>query len=286
MGLAFGAVGFVLLAGLSLTGASAGRRTYGWALAIAVLIVIGIQIEEETAPALTVGVVTMAVGGLLRARAARGPGSPFLWLAPAWLLILTGAVFSSWLAFEYSNPWFVPATVGVAVGSGWALSCWEDEPHRIALGPLFAITAFGVWTTVPDTDLARILVGIAVPLAVVTLPPFAVRISGPGAFGLAGALAWLPLWGGEQRTGSVIGAWACLGMIALLPVANRLVGGLKISMWQLVALHIGVVLVSARVIGLWDRATVAAFGVAVLAAAILVVVTVIRRQHPPAEQAG
>ena len=278
MGLAFGIIGFVVLAALSV-----GRDARGWGLILVTPLVIGIQIEEGTAPALTTAVILMAIGGGLRGVALH-TSSRRGWLVPAWVLILAGGVFSTSLALEYSNRLFVPATFGVAIGIGWALSTWEDGPHRIALGPMFAISAFGIWTTVPDTDLARILIGISVPMAFATLPPFSVRISGAGAFALAAALAWLPLWGGDQRTGSVVGAWACIGMIELLPVALRMLPGLRIAMWQLVGLHIGVVLVSARVIGLWDRATVAAVGVAALCAGILGVVVLIRRGHKPIAQ--
>ncbi len=280
MGLAFGIVGFVVLAAQSHR-----RAVRGWGLIFAVLLVAGMQIEEGTAPALTAAAALMGIGGGIRAAARSAPDSRRVLLPLGWLLILVGAGFSTSLAFEYSNSFFVPATLIVAIGTGWALSAWEDGPHRSSLGPLFAISAFGVWTTVPDTDLARILVGIAIPMAFATIPPFGARISGAGGFALAGALAWLPLWGGDQRTGSVIGAWACIGMIALLPAAMRLLPGLRIATWQLFALHIGIVLVSARVIGLWDRATVATLGVALLAAAMLGVVMLIQRGNPEVEPA-
>jgi hypothetical protein len=273
MGLAAGVVGFVVLAALSI-----GRDLRGWGLVLTAPLVVGIQMEEGAAPALTTAAILMGIGGGLRGMALHSDTRRGL-LVPAWIFIVVGAGFSISLALEYTNPLFGLATFGVAIASGWALSTWEDGPHRIALGPMFAISAFGIWTTVPDTDLARILIGIAIPMAFATLPPFNVRISGAGGFALAGALAWLPLWGGDQRTGSVIGAWACIGMIALLPVALRLMPGLRLALWQLVGLHIGVVLVSARVIGLWDRATAAAIGVALLAAAILAVVLLIRRSH-------
>jgi hypothetical protein len=279
MGLVFGIVGFVVLAAQSQR-----RAVRGWGLIFAVLIVVGMQIEEGSAPALTVAAVLMGIGGALRAAGKSASDSRKVLVPLGWLLILVGAVFSTSLAFEYSNSFFVPATLIVAIGTGWALSTWEEGPHRSSLGPLFAISAFGIWTTVPDTDLARILVGIAIPMAFATLPPIGARISGAGGFALAAALAWLPLWGGDQRTGSVIGAWACIGMIALLPAAMRLMPGLRIATWQLFAMHIGIVLVSARVIGLWDRATVALLGAALLAAAMLGLVMLIHRGHPRVEQ--
>lgn len=280
MGLAFGIVGLVVLAALSHR-----RAVRGWGIIFAVLLVTGMQIEEGTAPALTAAAALMAIGGGLRAAAQHAPDSRSVLLPLGWLLILVGAGFSTSLAFEYSNSFFVPATLIVAIGTGWALSAWEDGPHRSSLGPLFAISAFGIWTTVPDTDLARILVGIAIPMAFATLPPFGARISGAGGFALAAAVAWLPLWGGDQRTGSVIGAWACIGMIALLPAAMRLRPGLRIATWQLFALHIGGVLVSARLIGFRDRATIAALGVGLLAASMLGVVMLIRGGHPRGEPA-
>jgi hypothetical protein len=100
---------------------------------------------------------------------------------------------------------------------------------------------------------------------------------------LGGAVVWVALWGGETRSGSVVGAWACIGMIALLPLASRLWGARGIPIWQVVGLHIVAVIVAARVIGLWNRALFAAIGSALLAALLLALIRVLDHKPAPSE---
>jgi hypothetical protein len=127
---------------------------------------------------------------------------------------------------------------------------------------MIAISAFGIWVTVPETETARALLGAAIPLAVGTLPPIRARLGYAGAFALAGLLVWVVATGGEARPGSIIGGWACIGAIAILPHYNppprTLVGGKRVLT---VLLHGLLVLVASRVIGLWESGPTALIAV-------------------------
>lgn len=260
------------------------REQRGWAIALTLLVIFGIRAEVGWQPELVVGVTLMGLGGWLN----MVPGSISIgrfdgYNLMAWLLIITGASTVGLLALDHANPQVILVTAVAAIAIGWSLSKWSNSPDRIALGPLFAITAFGIWTTVPDTELARLLLGVSVPMGLATLRPISARIFSAGGWALGGTVAWLVLWGGQGRSGSVIGGWACIGMIALLPLASRLHPGRRIAMWQLIGLHIVAVVIAARVFGLWDRAMDAAIASLLLAAVILVVIMLIDREPARAE---
>jgi len=76
--------------------------------------------------------------------------------------------------------------------------------------------------TVPDTEAARALVGVAIPFAIVALAL-------PGvALGTGGAAASVTLWmlivarDGAARPGAVIGGIGSLGLFVCEPIARRL----------------------------------------------------------------
>jgi len=250
----------------------------GWAIVLAGLVLLGVDMEDGWQSELMVGVGLMGIGGWLKTGSNSAHRYQFGLLA--WPFVILGAGVVALRATELANERLFPATVVAAIVIGWSLSKWEDQPARNALGPLFTISAFGIWTTVPETDLARLLLGVSVPLAATTIPLLGARVTGAGGFMLGGVLAWIAVSGGEARSGSIIGAWACIGIIALLPIATRLRPGRTIAMWQVFSLHIVAVVIAARVFGLWDRALFAAIGSTILATLLLLVILLIRKQPP------
>jgi hypothetical protein len=154
----------------------------------------------------------------------------------------------------------VLVTYGAPGTSGWArlvvlltvvvvcpVSTISDRRLPLLTFGLFAISALGVYATVPDTEQARVLVGALLPFAVVALA--ASRVSEPaGPTAVAALLAWAALVGGVGRPGSVVGALGCFGVLALGPLTTR--GGAV----RLVVVHVGVVLLASRVAGLRQSA--------------------------------
>ncbi|HUG84210.1 MAG TPA: hypothetical protein VMM13_06575, partial [Euzebya sp.] len=75
-------------------------------------------------------------------------------------------------------------------------------------GLLLLITLFGIFATVPDTELAIVALAAAVPIAVVPQ----VRAGGAASLAIVMVIA---ASGGVPRTASLVGALGCVGVLAL-----------------------------------------------------------------------
>jgi hypothetical protein len=85
---------------------------------------------------------------------------------------------------------------------------------------LLAVTTFGVWVTVPETQHVVVLMGAVLPVAAVAfLRPTWLGI--PGAFAAVAVIAWVVEVDGQARDGAVVGSLACLGLLLLEPVLRR-----------------------------------------------------------------
>jgi hypothetical protein len=152
-------------------------------------------------------------------------------------------------------PWFV--LVVVVVGGALAADC-DEANARVGLVPvMLAMTAAGMWTTVPDTEQVLVVIGVLGPMALLGWPvPRAAH--GAAIYGVIGLLAWVAAVGGRGRPGSVVGGVACLGLLLAEPVARRALGRRAGPppgpwTWRYLAtlfVHGSVVLVAARVAGL------------------------------------
>ena len=171
-----------------------------------------------------------------------------------WFSLLNAIDDPSWVGVAF------PFTVlGMGVGMWWL--------GRLSVsglvGPLVAISIAGAWVTVPETDDFTVILGVALPLAVVTLRPIQSRASATGAFVLAGLFVMLVLGGGEPRPWTILASWAA---IAPIPVVAAL-GGLRSrgsSSWVLFAVHVVYVAVMTRVADYTESALVVAVGFVVL----------------------
>jgi hypothetical protein len=132
-----------------------------------------------------------------------------------------------------------------------------------------------------------VVLGAALPPALLGWPGPLAR-GGLVALGPAGSLAgaalvvWVVATDGAARPGSMVGGLACLGVLAVEPVARRLAGrgpgGRPLPPLPLAAAHLALVAVAARVVG--RRETVAEalpLAVATLAVALVVAVVALRR---------
>jgi hypothetical protein len=164
-----------------------------------------------------------------------------------------------------------------AVAAGALLADFDHRRRADGLTTaLVAVTAAGVWATVPDVEAAVVVLGAFLPFALLGWPLLrsAPPSLGPaGALAVAGLLAWAALTGGTGRPGSFAGALACLGVLATEPLAGRLdrrgrpdgAGGAA-GRAGLLGAHLLLVAVAARVVG---RPASLATGLA-LAAGLLV----------------
>lgn len=238
-----------------------GRR--GWALALTAAALVGIFVGIGRRLGLTGGLVVLAVAGLMlgenRVRTALGSAA-----APAgWLVAATGAIL---VTLRGGSAELGPATVAlplVIVAIGLGFRAWPGE-WRHLVGPLMAITAFGIWTTVPEPNEARAVLGAALPLAVATLPVVGARMGPAGAFALAGLLTMVPVEGGITRPASIVGGIACVGVFGLVPILARTGRLPRLGPWTLLGVHAALVLIAARVIGLRQDALPALVAVVAL----------------------
>jgi hypothetical protein len=183
------------------------------------------------------------------------------------------------------------AIVVAAVIGGAATADFDRRWRRPSLGcGLVAITAFGIYVTIPDTEAALCILAPVAAVAVVAWPGGIVRLGSGGAFAAVGVLAWVTAFGGVGRDGSIVGGLACLGLLVAEPLADWFAGVrgalIRHPTWRS-AIGMGLaqsalVLVTGRVAGFRDDKTVAAViaGAALLLAAITCVVIgqIVRRR--------
>jgi hypothetical protein len=193
-------------------------------------------------------------------------------LAPAGLALALAAAAGLAVAGGPARPalsW--PALVLLTAAVAAALAAFDRRWSRAGLLPgLLAVTAAGVWATVPDVEAALVLLGATLPLVLLGRPgPLAGRAPGAVAFGTAGSLAvaavlvWTVATGGAARPGSVVGGLTCLGLLATEPAVRLLdprrrgpldpLEGRPRLAWAALAAQLVLVALAARVAGRPER---------------------------------
>ncbi len=143
---------------------------------------------------------------------------------------------------------------------------------------LYALTAIGVYATVPDTERALVLLGVSVPLLLLGWPVALMSLGSAGSYAAVGTLVWVAATDGRGRQTAVIGAIACLGLLVIEPAARLLRGRratvlavLPKSIWTVLPVagtHLAIVYVASRVAGL-RHAIGAAAAIVVIESAIV-----------------
>lgn len=176
--------------------------------------------------------------------------------------------------------WISVAVAAVVVVGGALAADFDVVQRRRSLGPLLlAGTALGIYATVPDTEAARVLVGVALPISIAAACCSRVALGTGGAAGSVAVWALVIARDGAARPGAVVGGLAALGLYLMEPLGRRvadvLVGPAPRSIALLEAriaaivytlvLDGAVVLWMTRVAGLRESA-VAAFALTLLGA--------------------
>lgn len=252
--------GLVGLGALALIPTEPRHRYADWGVLLSAAALAAINFAVARRLGLAAGIVVLAAGGWATARA--GAGVKLV----GWLIVAGGATIVALRGGLVDRLELQVLTVVTILTAGAALSEWARHLPQPLVGPMLAITAFGIWATVPETEMARAMLGATIPMAVATLNPVAATLFAPGAFAISGLVAWLAASGGAARPASIIGGWACLGLLLILPYcrpsATKLIARRP---WVIVAVHVVVVMVASRVIGLWQSAIPAMIAAGALA---------------------
>ena len=187
--------------------------------------------------------------------------------------------------------WVRVLSFATVVVGGTALASFDRRWSRHGLGgPLVALWAAGAYMTLPDTEAALAVLGATLVVAAGTWPLRVASLGACGALPIAGLLAWTARFGGAGRPSSIIGAVACIGLLAVEP-ATRVLRGFRSGpldvvarpahgrWWTLpaaAAVHLVLVFVAARIAGLSrtvDRAALIAVTGGVVAVLMSVLVT-------------
>jgi hypothetical protein len=124
---------------------------------------------------------------------------------------------------EFGPSW-VPAALAAATAIAGALTYDTDRARaRDAIGPvLLFVSVAGIYTTVPDTEHAVVLVGAALPLVAFAVPTGIGSLGPEGAGAAIGLTLWMSAIDGQGRHGAIVGAFGCLGLLLTDPIGRRL----------------------------------------------------------------
>lgn len=141
------------------------------------------------------------------------------------ILIVTGAAFLGFWSIQ--DLWIRGLVV--------LLTLWLSVSFVFAelLYLLLPLSIAGILTTVPDTEEAGLLLGILIP-GILFYWSFR-RSEHPGAYPLAGVIAWVICCNGQGRPASIFVSIGCLGMLLAVPLLKMLAR--KTSNWVLLVLH-------------------------------------------------
>ncbi len=236
------------------------KQRLDWGVVFAAAFLLGVGLTVGRRFGLVFGIGTLALGGWL----ARPPHDTMRAVF-GWALLLAGAVVVVWRGGLPDIAWVTILAPLLILAGGAALAAWSTRLPQEVLGPMVAISAFGIWATVPDTEAARVLLGVSLPMALGTVRPIRATLTFAGAFPLVGIMVWVTAVGGEGRPASIIGGWACLGALAILPLyRDSLRGWIEARPLPTILYHAILVGIASRIIGLWESV-----GLAVLAVIIL-----------------
>lgn len=277
-GLLFGFVAALGIALVVVVGRSA-RPWAGAAFALAGIAALDDQYRVDTVA--IAGVVLLVAAGFLVAGR-----------APVWQLAaaVPGTAVVAIAAGDLARPgWAVPMIAGTTLVGGMLTASYDRVLGARGLAPvLLAVTALGVYLTTPDTEHSAVLLGVALPVALLACPWPLATLGVGGSFGSVAVLAWVVAIDGVGRDGAIVGAVACLGMLAVEPVVRGVTGGRRLPpapvplrySATVVVVHVVLVAACSRIGGLRSSA-VEALMVCAVAYVLAVAVLVAQTAHRP-----
>jgi hypothetical protein len=259
---------------------------------VAIAFVLGVRQPPHLPVAIPIALALLAAAGLVAGLLARR--RPPLAMCGVALAVPGAVVLALHLrvasAHVHAPAAWVAPLVAVSIVVAGPLVADFDRRFGARGWPLvlYAISAVGVFSTVPDTERALVLLGLSLPMVFAGWP-FALASLGPaGSYAAVGVLVWVSATDGRGRQAAIIGAIACLGLLVIEPIARLLRGGrataieaLSLSIWAVLAVagvQLALVFVAGRIAGLQHATGTAAL---IVALEIVVSVSVLARYNAP-----
>ena len=253
-GVGWGLVGAVLLV-------AASRReqpTPLWGLVATAAAMISLWSRADFGWQFPIGLALLLAGGLLVEHDHR----------IGILIVICGAVAVGLDPVLPDQLWIRLGTMLFVAYGGLAIGAVDEELGHTGIPALMvAGTVFGIWATVPETDLARVLMGVMVAVIFTAWPRARVQVGVAGACTLAAVMAAIIASGGVTRPGAIVGSWATLGLFAAAPVVRARLSHYR---WVAFIVHGVAVFLASRVAGL-QQGRVAAAAIALPTLAIVAV---------------
>jgi hypothetical protein len=278
-GVGVGAAAGLLLVALVLARVRRPLPGAGLAMAAAGLLALELAESAQGGSSPGLGAVAVAAAGGWLGRATRLP------LAPRAALVLPGAYLAVDAARAEGSGVLWPTVVAAAVLAALAGDADESLARSTAGPPLLAASVAGMYGAVPETGQILPVLVVVVPVALAGAPLGRARLGAAGSAAIVVLLAAVVAAGGWARPASIVGALACLGVLALEPVARRLTPGTAPwppAWWAppvawLVGVHVVVVALASRVAGVGEEVVAAVVVSALTGGAGLAVLTWLRR---------
>ena len=175
---------------------------------------------------------------------------------------------AAWLLAERSDvpaPGWLRATVLVAAVVIAPLSARADrqlaagEGRTFSAGPLLLLVSVGgLYATVPDTEQVLVLLGVAVPVALMGLVPRFVDLGAGGANAAVAMMLWAAAQGAVGRPAVIVGVIGTFGLFVTLPIGRLIPGrplprlgkpGGAAALALLTIAQVGLALYAAQIVG-------------------------------------
>jgi hypothetical protein len=143
----------------------------------------------------------------------------FLLWGIAAALAVNGAGF---LRASPSSPaWGLPAVAVATLAAALAFRTLARQMPAWAVGLAFSLWVLGVWGTVPDTERARVAMGVTAALLPCLWPGLRIRLGWEGMLLAAAVLGYVAVADGAARPPAIVGALGMVGMPVTAALASR-----------------------------------------------------------------
>lgn len=169
----------------------------------------------------------------------------------AWAIAFHGDV----VAVPWAQAFATVAASGGAILVTAFDHAWREEAPGLTL---LAVSAVGIYATVPDTETIAAALGVMLPFLFLGWPFCLATLGRPGAAAAVAMLVWAGAVGARGRPTSIVGVAACLGLLVgvplgqvLVPRAGYLLQGMRRELVLVVmgTSHLVIVVIAARTVG-------------------------------------